>query len=120
MALTLLQQYHEAGGEFNARIVAAMAKKAHEDLLQIKPADPDYKQRARLAKAVLSAKSEDVLFAARALIAAGLTNASKDLDIVTSVNDKFQYIATLFDPDLGSDLDSPSTTGGGSKLGDRR
>ena len=101
--MALLDDYTLAADEnFRNKIVAAMSKKATEWLQGLDPQTPpsNYSMVLKFAKHVLSSFNNSVYFISRAFVSAGITNASDDTQIQAAVDNNFEILAYLYDPDV--------------------
>lgn len=100
--MTLLDQYNDSeNSEFHAKIIVAMAKKAGTELNAALPADPDYAKLVMLSRGSLGVNANQMRFVARILSANNINNNSLDADIQTVVDNNFDNLMKVFDPDVG-------------------
>ena len=98
--MALIDNYNlSRDGEFQARLIAALAKKVNTEVQNILKTDPKYAMYLRIGKAMLSATAKQAIFVAQSAAAANV-NPTNDTDIETFINNNFDTLAKMFDPDV--------------------
>jgi hypothetical protein len=86
-------------GDFQAKLIAALAKKVNTEVKNIPKSDPNYAMYIRIGKTMLSAEAAHAIFVAQSAAAAGV-DPSDDLDIQIFIDANFTTLAKMFDPDV--------------------
>jgi len=98
--VTLVDYYNlSRDGDFQAKLIAALAKKVNTEVKNIPKSDPNYAMYIRIGKTMLSAEAAHAIFIAQSAAAAGI-DPNDDLAIQTFIDTNFDTFAKMFDPDV--------------------
>lgn len=87
-------------GEFQAKLIAALAKKANQELNGLLKTDPKYEMYIRISKVMLSANPREAVFLAQSAAAHPQVDPDSDTWIQSFIDNNFEAIAKMFDPDV--------------------
>jgi hypothetical protein len=98
--VALIDNYNlSRDGDFQAKLIAALANKVNIEVKNIPKSDPNYPMYIRIGKTMLSADAPQAQFIAQSAAAASV-NPNDDVAIQTFIDNNFDTFAKMFDPDV--------------------
>jgi len=99
--MTLLSDYTESvEPKFAAKLIMALSVKAKVELGTMVSTDPDYGCQVMMIRHILEADPDSVQQFARIFAANGINNSSSDTQIQAAVDNNWDDLCKVWDPDV--------------------
>jgi len=99
--MTLLSNYNDSKEpQFGAKLLMAIAVKAKVELATLVNTDPEYGRQINMIRTALRANPESIYEFTRIFAANGINNDSTDTQIQTAVDNNWDALSKIFDPEV--------------------